>query len=131
MRIAGVRLPDGSAVWLNAGEQKLAPLDRVHGSTAGGDVEGIVFVTPEQLVQVSVQVAGTITDVERRQHRDAGCDELPGADLPPLGTAFEAEGVHGVVVELDPVGRRVTIRRGEGEAGAVTVSAGSARAPRV
>lgn len=117
MRIAGVRLPDGHALWLDAGQHELVPLDRVHGSTDGGQVEGIIFVTPDQLLQSPAEVDGTITDVMPRQHPDPDCDDLPSADLPPLGTKFEAEGVYGMVVGLDPVGRIVTVRQDDGNEG--------------
>lgn len=124
MRIAGIRLPDGRALWLDAGQHELVPLDRVHGSTAGGEVEGIVFVTPDQLLQPQAQADGTITDVERRHQSDPDCDDLPGADLPPLGTKFEAEGVCGTVVGLDPVAGSVTVRQDDGREVAVPLSTG-------
>lgn len=115
MRVAGIRLPDDRVMWLDAGEHELAPLDRVRARAAGEDVAGIVFVAPEQVLQPPVEVAGTITDVAPRPRPDPGCDDLPGADLPPLGTRFEAGGVVGMVVRLDPVGRTVTVRPDEGE----------------
>lgn len=133
MRIAGGQLSDGGIVWLDAGDYNLAPLDGVHFRANGTLMHADIIVTPNQLLRPPTRVDGTIADLLPREQPDVDCDDLPGADLPPLGTEWAENGVTGLIVGLDPVGGTVTVRQDDG-ATVITVpftgSEGTARAPR-
>ncbi|HEX6510553.1 MAG TPA: hypothetical protein VF221_23235 [Chloroflexota bacterium] len=111
MRIAGVRLPDGRAFWVDAGMHRLRPLDSVLLSLNGTSVQGTIFVAPEQLLSaVEVDEADLIEVLEADgvRHR---CDDLPGAELPPLGSQL----LKGTVRAIDPIRRQVTLQLHDGE----------------
>lgn len=128
-----MRQESGGILWLDAGERALAPLDEV--SFRAGDVtmHGIVFTAPEQLLRPPARVEGTITDVLPRQQPDSHCGDLPGADLPPLGSAWAENGKIGIVVGLDALGRKLMVRQDDGREVEVplTGSGDTARAPKV
>jgi hypothetical protein len=108
-----VRTPGGT-LCLDAQNYDLALLDEVTVDTGDAIVRGTVVVTPDQLLRPPAHTAGTITEVMPRWQPDPGCDDLPGADLPPLGTMWIADGEVGMIVRLDPVGRSVTVRQDDG-----------------
>lgn len=115
MRIAGVHLDDGRRVWADAVECELAPLDRVRVDFASGETHGWIFITPEQLLGDPPPVAATIRAVVPSAPPKALDQDLPGADLPPLGTRTTMRGTTGIVTTIDPVKRTVTVTRDDGE----------------
>jgi hypothetical protein len=109
VRIAGVRLIGGSAVWLDAGDLSAAPLDRATVRIDGSIRAGEVFVAPEQVLSPPDRVDGLLVESHAPQAGDEDCDYLPGAELPTLGQAVQWGSIRGTVVALDPVEDRVTI----------------------
>ncbi len=114
MRVAGVRLGDGRAVWVDAGAWELAPLDAVIVRLEAGDFTGSVFVTPEQLVRGVERIDGTVVEVSPASTDEEKCADLPGADLPPLGSVVRTDRVKGRVTALDPTRRLATLTRDDG-----------------
>lgn len=110
-------------LWLDAGAHDLAPLDAVTCAITEGMCRGTVFVTPECMLQKPARVHGTIVAVAESPHPDRDCLNLPGADLPPLGSFWSAERVSGVVVRIDPVNRKATVRQGDEVEVVVSVAA--------
>lgn len=109
MRIVGVRLNTGRAVWLDAGELSVTPLDRATAQVDGSNQEGEVFVAPHQVWAPPERIDGLLLASQPPVLADDDCDHIPGAELPALGQAVQWGDIHGVVVELDPVEKLVTI----------------------
>lgn len=128
MRVAGVRLPNGGAVWVDAGSLEAAPLDVAVVQIGGTQAEGEVFVAPGQLLAGAQAVDGVLLSAHRPMVPDAGCQELPGADLPALGTEMSRGDTSGVVTAVDAVNRTVTITSADGRE--ITEPADTAPAPR-
>lgn len=124
MRVAGVRTPSGSLLWLDAREYDLATLDEVTCDTPDGTAGGLVVVTPEQLLRLPSHIDGTITAVASCSEPDLTCDDLPGADLPQLGGPWLEDGIPGMIVGIDAVERRVTVRRADGTEVKILVGSG-------
>lgn len=116
-----MRLPDGSARWLDAGEHTVEPLDRVTGLIDGVQIEGTVFVAPEQLLQPPAALDGIVLSATPPAFPDPDCTALPGADLPPLGTVWSKDGVTGLVIQIDPVCRTVTVQDTNGKQAEVSL----------
>ena len=112
--MAGIRLQSGRTVWADAGEVKLAPLDTAVVRLAEGDASGTVFATPEQIIRPPEQVDGKVVEVRPHRVEEVSCGDLPGADLPYLGTTIRTETVSGRVTALDAVHRLVTLTREDG-----------------
>lgn len=111
MRTAGVRLRDGRALWVDAADRAMSPLDEAIVRLHDGDCTGYVFVTPEQLLRAPEPIEGLIVAVWRRGEDPQECLDLPGSDMPPLGSQVEIGGARGTVNALDPVGRTVRVTR--------------------
>lgn len=116
-----MRLSDGSALWVDAGELSVSALDEAIVRLNGGDRTGLVFVTPEQMLRAPEPIEGEIVGVRPREEEPEECRELPGSDMPPLGSSVEIGGAPGKVTALDPVRRRVTVRTPDGGALEVAV----------
>jgi hypothetical protein len=111
VRIAGVRTAEGRAYWVDSGEIRVEPLDAVVVCTPDGEVEGEVFVAPEALVGTSPECEGTVVQVRARRYSEGECGNLPGADMPPLGSTMNG----GTVIGVDSVNRTVIIRDAVGD----------------
>jgi hypothetical protein len=114
VRVAGVRLPDGRAIWADAAGWELVPPCRVLLRLPEGEVAGVVFVSPEQLLRPVPEVEGTVVAVQPRPDDDGG-EDLPGSDLPYLGSSLTVGGRAGLVTGLDPVRRTVTLTMEDGD----------------
>ena len=114
MRVAGVRLPDGRVVWADAEAWPMSPLDTAVVRLSEGEVAGSVFVSPEQLIQPPERVDGVVVEIRPREIPEERCGDLPGSDLPYLGSTARAETIKGRVTALDPVKRLVTLTRDDG-----------------
>lgn len=109
MSIAGVRLDDGRLVWVDAGELELQPLDQVVVEFDGREYQGQVMIAPEALIR-PVQPTGRIAGISPRDSADTDCSDLPGADMPPLGTRVAGE----IVMAVDAVKRTITVEGTDG-----------------
>jgi hypothetical protein len=118
VRIAGVRLAGGEVVWVEAGDVDVQPLDDAVVSVAGGEFSGTVIVTPEALLR-PVTATGGIVGVSSRTAQERDCTDLPGADMPPLGSGVD----EGVVVAVDAVNRTATIEMPDGTRTVTTLPA--------
>lgn len=115
MRVAGVRLADGDAVWAEAGTWALMPLDRVTVRRGNGLLEGEVFVAPEQLIRSPASVEVRIVALHRREPPGDECNDLPGVELPPLGTEVTTPSGTGRIGRIDPVRHLVTVEGDDGQ----------------
>jgi hypothetical protein len=106
---AGVQLPDGRTVWIDAGDISVRPLDRVLIQAAGEVTEGLIVVAPPSLLAFTGTIGGTLVDVLPAPDRDETCGDLPGADMPPLGSHLDVDGAAGTVTAVDALGRLVTV----------------------
>jgi len=109
MRVAGVRLGDGSALWVDAGTWQLAPLDTVLVRTSAGTLTGTVFVLPEHLMRQVERVDGMVLEVYASAPTEERCADMPGSDLPYLGSIVRTGDVEGGVAAANPVRRLVTL----------------------
>ena len=114
MRIAAVRLKDGRTVWADAGTWLLTPLDEVTVRLSHADALGTVFVTPEQLLQLPQRPDGVVIEIYQCEVDEINCLELPGAEMPPLGSTVPVQGTAGTIVRVDAVHRRVRLRQADG-----------------
>jgi hypothetical protein len=110
VKIAGVRLEGGRTVWTDASDLDLAPRAHVVVRLDGSDEDGIVLVAPHQLIQAPETVQGTVTVV----HPDGGagdsCADIPGGQMPPLGTTLRTANGHALVIGLDPVAKTINVQ---------------------
>jgi hypothetical protein len=114
MRVAGVRCDDGRVVWADVGDRQIQPLDRVVVAVDGAEWHGHVFVSPERLLQPPEDIAGIIVRVESPSDQDLSCADLPGSEMPPLGSTITIDGRSGAVTQIDPVRRTVTVTTDDG-----------------
>jgi hypothetical protein len=114
VRVAGVRVADGSALWVDAAAWQLAPLDTVVVRTSAGTLPGSVFVLPEQLLRPVERVDGIVVEVLPAASTEERCAELPGGDLPYLGSIVRTADVEGLVSALDPIRRLATLTLQDG-----------------
>jgi hypothetical protein len=106
-------------------------MDRVRALCDGETLDGTVYVAPEQLLRPPETVIGSVLGVLPQRASDVGCHDLPGADMPPLGSRVRFDTLEGVVTGLDPLNRRMTVRTDQGdEIEDLTVPGDSAPAPR-
>jgi hypothetical protein len=112
----GVRLTDGKLVWVTSATHVLRPADRVRVTLSGAEWTGTVVIGPDGLLSPMPAVAGEVIERVESQEDDLACDALPGADLPPLGSVVRLGPLEGVVTQLHPVQRLVTITDSSGEA---------------
>jgi hypothetical protein len=96
-------------VWVDAGDRDMRPLDGVTVDIGREQMRGEVAVAPDQLLR-PVEVQGRIIAVRQRSESERACADLPGAEMPPLGTALDG----GVVVAVDAVNRTVTVEAPDG-----------------
>lgn len=108
MNIAGVALPDGRLLWARTGIT-VSVLDDVILRVDEEEIEGTVVVAPDQLLRPPGMAPAEVVQIVEREMRQASCDDLPGADLPPLGSRISVGEVVGRITGLDPVGRTVTV----------------------
>lgn len=114
MRVTGVRTPDGRVLWVDAGPYQPEPLDAVICRTEDGNHHGTVFISPDAMLHCAVEADGLILQVIPYRQPDPNCADLPGADLPALGTRWIGGDVAGVVVRIDPIGRSMIVRQADG-----------------
>ena len=114
MRVAGVRLEGGRAIWADAGQIQLATLDRVMVRSSNEEASGWVFVASEQLLHAPASIDGVIVEVLPPSEDGVECRELPGSEMPPLGSRVRTESVEGLVTAIDAVQSRVTLRLDDG-----------------
>jgi hypothetical protein len=100
--------------WLPAGPDALVAGDTVRVRTAGVEEIGMVVIAPEQFLRAPGGTEGMILEIVRVGEW-VESDELPLADLPPLGAPARTPAGSGTVVGLDPVQRMVTLRGVDGE----------------
>jgi hypothetical protein len=110
MRVAGVKLRRGRTVWSDASNLELSP--GAHVTVQGGESEedGVVLVAPEQIIQGPEDVEGVVTAVHPDINAVDSCDDIPGAQMPPLGSAVRIDVGEGMVIGLDPVGGTVVVQ---------------------
>jgi hypothetical protein len=121
MRVAGVRLANGSALWADAGTWQLAPLDSVLVRTSAGTLTGSVFALPEHLLRPVERVDGTVLEILPATSAEERCGDLPGSDLPYLGSIVRTAEVKGRVAGLDPIRRLATLTLADGSRADVSV----------
>jgi hypothetical protein len=109
-------------VWADAGTTKTAVRDRVIVRTADGDMPGCVLVIPKQWVQAPTETIAVIVAVLPLELPSEQDSLLPGSELPPLGSVWEREGVHGMVTGIDPVALTVTVTGDNGEIATVEMT---------
>jgi hypothetical protein len=114
VRVAGVRLGDGSALWVDAGTWQLGPLDTVLVHTSAGTLTGAVFVLPEHLLRPVERVDGIVLEVFSSSPAEERCADMPGSDLPYLGSIVRTGDVEGRVAALDPIRRLATLALDDG-----------------
>jgi hypothetical protein len=112
-RIAGVRFDAARIVWVDVGSHEVSLLDEVVVKLDEGSVDGLVVVTPEQLLNPGDLVDGTITRVQPRKQA-ADLPTLPGSDMPYLGSLVGSLHSAGVVVGINPVTCTATIKHHAG-----------------
>lgn len=110
MRIAGVRLLDGRALWVEAGDRHLSLLDRAVVQVERTRVTGYVFATPEQLIGSCPVVDAILLEVAPPETPSDECEFMPGSELPPLGSTVQTAAGEATVTALDPVRQLVTVR---------------------
>lgn len=114
MRVAGVRLPDGRAVWADARTHQISALDEAVVRLPEGELVGSVFVTPEQFIEPPQRVDAAVVEVRARALPAETCGDLPGSDLPYLGSTVRLNGIQARVMAVDPVKRTVTVTGEDG-----------------
>lgn len=106
-----MRSARGDRYWVDAGDFACPPLSRVTFEVGNERLRGVVFVAPERFLEPPVTLQGHLLGVEVAPAPTAACGDLPGADLPGLGTRLAS----GMVVGIDAAGRTVTVRSDSGE----------------
>lgn len=109
MSVAGVRLAGGRLVWVEAGDWNPQPLDAVTVDADDREYQGQVIVAPQALLR-PVTASGKIVQVTPRPTEETDCSNLPGADMPPLGSKQP----DGVVVAVDAISRTFTVEAPDG-----------------
>lgn len=119
MRIAGVRLENSRVVWVDAGDLDIDPLDDVVVAVDGGESRGMVIVAPDALLRPT-EAEGWVVHVAPGRPDEDDCGDLPGADMPPLGSQRDG----GMVVSIDAVKRQVMVEMPDGERKARSTGSG-------
>lgn len=114
MKVIGVWLDVRRMIWADAGELEPALSDRVVVRLPEGELSGRVHVAAAQWLAPPGAVDGIVTTVERQTVARVE-EDIPGADMPPLGTRARVGGVEGLVTAIDPVHRLVTVTPETGE----------------
>lgn len=114
MRIAGVRVDGCRMAWLSAGPNELAAGDTVRVRALGVEGLGIVVIVPDQFLLAPEDTEGMILEVVPAEEQ-VESDELPLADLPPLGTSARTPARSGRVIGVNPVHGIVTLQGADGE----------------
>jgi hypothetical protein len=118
--VVGVRLTDGRMLWAEGGSLEMSPLDTATVQTSSGRVVGSVFVAPGQLIRPPPALDGKIVEVIPRERSREPCGDLPGGDLPSLGSTVQGRdcpergSLRGRVTALNPVKRLVTVTLDDG-----------------
>jgi hypothetical protein len=120
MRIAGVRMADGRLVWVDAGDLDIEPLDDVDMVVDRDALSGTVTVAPQSLLR-PVETVGQIVHTSSPGRGQSECSELPGADMPALGSGWG----DGTVVAVDAVNRTATVEMADGSRADIDVPASS------
>jgi hypothetical protein len=110
-----VRLASGQMLWVDASNHEVKALDRVLVNVSEAEVEAEVYVTPEQLIRPIEGLEGSIVRLAALERLRSECRDLPGSDLPPLGSRLSDNRVSGTVTQIDPLKRAVTITTAAGE----------------
>jgi hypothetical protein len=121
MRVAGLRLADGTAVWADARDHQLEALDSVCVELDGECLIASVFVSPDQWLRPPSPTRGTVLAILEIESSGEPDMDLSGADLPPLGSCVSARGLTGIVTGLAPIERLVTITTAGGSSAQVPV----------
>jgi hypothetical protein len=106
--IAGVQLSNGTRLWVDAGEHRPRPMDRITVLIDGETHEATVFAAPDQLSPTNLDPAGTIVSVMGAKQATEPTG-LPGAAMPPLGSRVRWQGQQAMVTAIDPIAQTVTI----------------------
>jgi hypothetical protein len=115
MRIAGIRLDPERTVWVDAGSHTVSLLDEALVVLSDGKALGSVIVTPEQLLIAPEQIDGAIKELRPVSAREEPCSNLPGSDVPYLGSQIGLPASAGIVVRVNAVARTATVRQQNGE----------------
>jgi len=131
MKIAGIRLPDGSALWVEAGEMLVAPLDEARVRLTDAEATGTVFVAPEQMISPPQRTDGMMVEVRQREAPEEECGNLPGSDMPYLGSRIRVGALTGTVTAIDAMRRLATVTSLNGGSMEISVdtSSGTNHAP--
>lgn len=113
MSAVGVVLSDCRLVWVDT-DVPVAAFEPVLVYLPEGERDGIVVVATGQLLTSCPGTVGRLVARRSSTLEDHDCDDLPAADLPPLGATIDVAGTPGVVIAVDPVRRTVTISPGHG-----------------
>jgi hypothetical protein len=100
--------------WLPAGPNELAAGDTVRVRMLGVDGLGTVVIAPDQFLRAPENTKGMILEVVPAEEQ-VESDELPLADLPPLGRDARTPAGSGTVIGVDPVHGMVMLRGADGE----------------
>ena len=95
-------------IWVECGED-VKPSDRVLAEVQGTTVSGTVYVAPDQLLAGDVHVGGRVVSIQSEPALGAQRLNLPGSDMPTLGSLVKASGIEGRVIQIDPVKRTVRL----------------------
>jgi hypothetical protein len=75
---------------------------------------GSVFLLPEHLLRTVERVDGTVSEVISAPSPEGRCVDMPGSDLPYLGSIVRTADVEGRVAALDPIRRLATLTLQDG-----------------
>lgn len=105
-----MRLPGEPLIWADAGELEILPLDWVQIRRNGSEEWGHAYACPEDMLRFPGLPDAVVLSVRRSSPPTSDSEDLPGADMPPLGSTLESDGGTGTVIGIDPVTRITTVR---------------------
>ncbi len=121
MNVVGIWLDDRRLIWADSGDLEPETGERVSARLPDGDYSGTVYVAAGQWLSPPDRIDGIVLRVEP-ETVEPHSDEIPGADMPPLGSAARTDGMEGIVTAIDPVRRLVTLSPEEGDSTVLPVS---------